>query len=334
MGNSKVTFIEGGFTGGGTALDGIAYATLTNNHFAFVCPSDRSLLYRYNTAETAAEDGDLYIVPDDNGTGTGCWVKQVFDSNTMGTVPSTVITRNPICGGDASHGTDTTNDLDFAPLLCMDSTNTSRIYSSASMTKQLDAAWAAGTDAGGLLNGSKAANTVYKWYALLKDSDNSVDFGFLALADSIGTYLPSGYSKYRYLGFRHTTSGSAWAGFTQNGDYVNNWTASENVLSSGITSTYATVDHTVLIDTAHTELIEYGARDAASTVAMYASDDGGTNTAYYVGGTTTTVTDTNESIWGNGEYQKNGLKPFSTSRKFRSSTGTTDLLCQAIKFKR
>lgn len=327
----NVTALTGG---GARALDAIPSASIAHGHREIGIVARKLYIHEFDATATDAESSPDVIRPDDYTT-AGVWllVTSPFDISAIGTVPAGLEMSEGIIGGDASHGTDAVNDLDFAPILCMDSTNGSAIYSATTLIKQLDAAWAVG-NAGGLLNGSKAINTVYKWYALLKDSDQSVDFGFLALADAIGSYLPAGYSKYRFLGFRHTNAAGAWAGFTQNGDYINGWTASENILSTGITTSYAVVDHTVLIDTSHIELIEYGVRDATLGANITASDDGGTNASFFIGRTSSSINDADANIWGSSAYGKAGLKPYSATRKFNTSSGTLDLLCQAIKFKR
>ncbi len=69
-----------------------------------------------------------------------------------------------------------------------------------------------------MLNGTVAANQLYGIYALRRDSDGFVEFGFLSQADSIGSYLPTGYSTYRWIGFVVTDSSANIRGFNYDGD--------------------------------------------------------------------------------------------------------------------
>jgi hypothetical protein len=70
------------------------------------------------------------------------------------------------------------------------------------MTKQLDASWAVGTDAGGLDTGAVAATTWYYVYIIRKDSDGSIDALF-SLSDTEPT-MPAGYTYKRRIGEIYT----------------------------------------------------------------------------------------------------------------------------------
>lgn len=67
-------------TGGGAdTLDAFAYAALTSNDFAFGIYNGMHHVYRYDTTLVkAATESPYFIVPADNGTGTGAWVLQGF----------------------------------------------------------------------------------------------------------------------------------------------------------------------------------------------------------------------------------------------------------------
>jgi len=105
---------------------------------------------------------------------------------------------------------DANNDIDIAAGECIDSTNASILVGSA-LTKRLDAAWAAGTNQGGLDTGAKASSTEYYIHAILKDSDNSVDYLF-SLSRTAPT-MPAGYTKFRHIGWVKTDGGSNILGF-------------------------------------------------------------------------------------------------------------------------
>lgn len=109
---------------------------------------------------------------------------------------------------------DATNDIDFAAGECADSTNATVMRSASTITKRLDAAWAAGTGNGGLDTGS-IADTTYHCYAIQKDSDGTTDFLFSASVSS--PTMPTGYTYFRRIGSILRES-SAIVGFVQDGD--------------------------------------------------------------------------------------------------------------------
>ncbi len=114
----------------------------------------------------------------------------------------------------SNNGTDATNDIDVASGKCVDSTAVRKL-SGGAMTKQLDAAWASGTNAGGRMSAAAIANTTYHVFAILKDSDNTVDYGFDVSATA--PTMPTGYTYFRRIGSVIRASG-ALLGFSQRGD--------------------------------------------------------------------------------------------------------------------
>lgn len=114
--------------------------------------------------------------------------------------------------------TASTTTYDIAAGQATDSTNAAPINGAALAAKS-QAAWAIGSSAGGKLSAAAMANnTWYYWFALLKDSDGTVDYGFDV---STTPTMPSGYTKFRYLGGRKTASGATtWDTFIQHGDFV------------------------------------------------------------------------------------------------------------------
>lgn len=114
----------------------------------------------------------------------------------------------------ANNGTDATNDIDIAVGKCVDSTGV-RVLSGGALTKQLDAAWAAGNAAGGRLSAAAITNTTYHVFAILKDSDNSVDYGF-DVSPTAPT-MPVGYTYFRRIGSVLRES-AALVSFRQIGD--------------------------------------------------------------------------------------------------------------------
>lgn len=121
-----------------------------------------------------------------------------------------------ISGCTLANGTDANNDIDFGAGFCIDSTRTYGLRTTATMVKQLDAAWAAGTAAGGLFSGTKANSTVYHCFRIRKDSDGSIDHGFDTSVTAAN--IPAGYTYFRRLGSIYTDSSGNIVGFVNAGD--------------------------------------------------------------------------------------------------------------------
>ncbi|MBU1567726.1 MAG: hypothetical protein KJ630_19140 [Proteobacteria bacterium] len=250
----------------------------------------------------------------------------------LGEMPSGVEFTGDIVGGSFSmNSSDATNDTDFGSIVCMDSTNTSLISSTSTITKRLDAAWAVGTGNGGLANGSKAVSTIYHLYAILKTSDNTVDFMYLANGDAIATYIPAGYAKYKWVGFVRTNAAGAICGYSFNCGTIKFFTASENVLSSTIGVTAATVNHAAKLPVTRIREISYAAGLASSANDNIFAIDTGSNISMYIGQGSTTSADTDTTAWGHPVYTVGGFVDYRGSRKFYTPTASQSLLCSAVK---
>ena len=114
----------------------------------------------------------------------------------------------------SNNATDPTNDIDIA-VGKASSTETSPILLrlTSGLTKRLDAAWAAGTNQGGLDTGSIANTTYHVW--LIRHPDGTVDVLFSTSASA--PTLPSGYNRQRRIGSIVRTGGAIKA-FVQDGD--------------------------------------------------------------------------------------------------------------------
>jgi hypothetical protein len=98
---------------------------------------------------------------------------------------------------------DMNNDIDFNPGWCFDSTFTYPINQTSSLTKQLDAAFSAGTNQGMLRSGlSKSASTWYYVFAIYNPTTGAADY-FADTSYSAPT-LPAGFTKYRLRGALRT----------------------------------------------------------------------------------------------------------------------------------
>ena len=114
-----------------------------------------------------------------------------------------------------SNGTDASYDIDFtAGNFDFDDQSGQAILSA--ITKQIDAAWAEGTNAGGLDTGTVAADTFYYLFAIYNPTTQTSDALFSASKTS--PTLPSGYTKKKYVGCVRTGGAAVIAGFRQVGN--------------------------------------------------------------------------------------------------------------------
>lgn len=116
-----------------------------------------------------------------------------------------------------SNDTDTDHDIAIATGECRDSSDTYNMTLSAVLTKQIDASWVAGDDAGGMFTGSVANDTWYHVFLIRKDSDGSIDAGFDTSISAAN--IPAGYTAYRRMGSVLTDASANINQFRQNGDY-------------------------------------------------------------------------------------------------------------------
>jgi len=128
--------------------------------------------------------------------------------------------RNAVDGGHlygltlSNNASDATNDIDIAAGTARDSTNADWLVLAAAITKRLDAAWAVGTNQGGLDTGSIANTTYHVW--LIKRTDTGVVDVLFSTSASAPT-MPTNYTLKRRIGSIIRES-AAIVVFKQNGD--------------------------------------------------------------------------------------------------------------------
>lgn len=107
----------------------------------------------------------------------------------------------------ANNGTDANNDIDIAiGEASSDATTPVLMQLTSAITKRLDAAWAVGTNQGGLDTGTKAINTWYYLWLIRRPDTGVVDVLFSASATS--PTLPANYTQRRRLPGAVRTDGS------------------------------------------------------------------------------------------------------------------------------
>lgn len=114
----------------------------------------------------------------------------------------------------SNNATDATNDIDVATGKCRDSGDAADIVLASALTKRLDAAWAVGTNQGGLDTGSIANATYHIW--LIKRPDTGVVDALFSTSASAPT-MPTNYTLKRRIGSILRES-AAIVGFVQTDD--------------------------------------------------------------------------------------------------------------------
>lgn len=100
-----------------------------------------------------------------------------------------------VTGLEVSLDTDTDHDVNVTAGEARDDADSENIVLSSEITKQIDAAWAVGDDAGGLDTGSVAASTTY-YVWLIKRTDTGIVDVLFSASNSAPT-MPSNYDKKR-----------------------------------------------------------------------------------------------------------------------------------------
>ena len=118
-------------------------------------------------------------------------VRDLFATNTTQGIS---YLKNPITIANSATNA---NDIDFSAGNFEFSDKSNNAVLSA-MAKRLDASWVAGTNQGGLFTGSKANSTWYHCFAIYNPTTGVSDCGFDTSVTAAN--IPSGYTKYKYLG--------------------------------------------------------------------------------------------------------------------------------------
>lgn len=117
---------------------------------------------------------------------------------------------------------DTDHDIDFSAGACRSSDNTANIVLDAVITKQIDAGWAAGDDAGGLFSGTVTTNTWYHGFVIFNPTTGVSDAGFDTSITAANR--PAAFTKYRRVASFLTDGSSNLRNYLQTGD-VFQWIA-------------------------------------------------------------------------------------------------------------
>lgn len=148
----------------------------------------------------------------------------ILQAGSVATESDPVPTRGSIDGFQTTWVAGGT-DIIFGGGLCRDDGDGFALKFTGPMTKEIDNTWAVGTNNGGIADADDpvVANTTYHMFALRKDSDGSIDFGFtedVTGADLLATVGVSGvYSNLRRIGAVVTDDAGLIQEYVQHGDY-------------------------------------------------------------------------------------------------------------------
>ncbi|MGE4231943.1 MAG: hypothetical protein AB7F43_01320 [Bacteriovoracia bacterium] len=199
-------------------------------------------------------------------------------TGTQGVTGLTKLGRGYIDGFILSNNSgDANNDIDISAGKARDSADAYDLETSTTITKQLDAAWAAGSAAGGLFSGSKAASTWYHVFLIRKDADGTIDAGFDTSVS--GANIPAGYSNFRRIGSILTDGSSNIRGFNQYGNTFmwKDTTGSAEVSSQTINDTYTAYTMRVPSGLSVEAMISFFASYGSNNPAWSARTPGTTN---------------------------------------------------------
>jgi len=173
-----------------------------------------------------AAAGQLWL--DDDTPGATLWTLNLFDGADdipVALVDTAANKLYPACARGALHGLgwasnsgDPANDIDLGPGIARDDADSDTLLLTATLTKRLDAGWAAGSNQGGLDTGAKAAGTLYALWLVKRPDTGAVDALFSA--SFTAPAMPTNYTKKRLVGAVLTDAGAAIVGFVQQGDLV------------------------------------------------------------------------------------------------------------------
>jgi hypothetical protein len=158
-----------------------------------------------------------------------------------GTVLSSIL-QGHIFGLTMSNAADTANDITVAAGEATSESGTDLMALPALITKQLDAPWAVGTNAGGLNTGAEANSTWYEVHLIKRLDTGVVDVMFTTTANR--ATLPTSYTLQRRIGWIRNDGAGAILAFTQVDDH---FTLTTQINDQSITATATAAAVTVTV---------------------------------------------------------------------------------------
>ena len=189
------------------------------------------------TANTTPLTTDLLAMVDDPGGTPATQKVTVANFLTLKIFP-----RGHIWGLTMSNAADTVNDITVAVGEACSEDGAGNMVLASAITKQLDAGWAVGTNAGGLNTGAKADSTWYEVHLIKRVDTGVVDVMFTTTANR--ATLPTNYTLQRRIGWIRNNATPTILQFTQVDDHFT-LTTQINDVDGTATATAAAVTLTV-----------------------------------------------------------------------------------------
>ena len=234
--NNYVLIASGSFLAPTSYINGMVIRFITANANTTTTPTVN--LNGLGAKNILKADGNPVIAGDVSGyvelryNGTNFLLSPLSSAlNITATNKGLTYLKNPIT--IANNSTDANNDIDFTAGN-FEFSDKSNIAILSAMTKRLDASWTAGTNNGGLDTGSKANSTWYHCYAIYNPTSGVSDAIFSTNATT--PTLPSGYTKYKYLGSVLTNVSGNIVPFIQKENYFE-WKSAVNDYTGNLTTT-------------------------------------------------------------------------------------------------
>lgn len=285
------TFTDTGTAGSGTATKYVANKfnrpTLVASN-ALVTTTDAATVYIVNSPfaganETITNAWSLWIDDGDCRFDGGLTLAGALtaSSTISGTPKGAMAPAGLLWGLTLANGTNATTDINIGVGECAsdDATVSSRVYMALSsvLVKQLNNAWAVGTNAGGLDTGA-IANTTYHVWVIQRPDTGVVDALFSVSATS--PTMPANYTKKRRIGSILREAGAIVA-FTQDGDYFRRTTSilDINTNNPGTSAVSATLSVPLGL-TVHADVsVDVADGGAGTDYILYLSDLASTDSA-------------------------------------------------------
>lgn len=165
-------------------------------------------------ATPALNDTSMTVDVSDTSMAASGTNKEIKHEALLGLLSSNVISGLTL----SNDATDASNDLDIAVGVATVTDGTAWYVAklASALVKQLDAAWAVGTNQGGLDTGAEATSTWYHVWLIQRSDTGVVDVLFSTSATA--PTMPTNYDRKRRIGSFYNSSGSVIDPFTQVGD--------------------------------------------------------------------------------------------------------------------
>lgn len=194
---------------------GVAVTSFPDNVFEIHDEGDVTKIMAFEVAGVATGTRRTYDAPDGSGEMVLTPMIKPLDMGGF-LVDNAPIIRGYIDGFQTSNDTDTAHDILVGPGVCADVLvgNDRIIELAAGITKQIDAAWAEGDDAGGMATGTVANDTEYNLIVIEEDATpGNIDITFDVSAT--GANSPAGWTAVRRIGSVFTNGSANVHQYTQ-----------------------------------------------------------------------------------------------------------------------